>query len=90
MESKHKVTPGEAIVWNMVLPGVSQLLNGYYSTAILLLILDFLIYMKSHFNDIIVWSLTGEISKAIENRNTCFAGYPFTHVFTSLLCMMPI
>lgn len=59
-----QLTKLEAILWSIALPGFSQLLTGQYIKGILFVLLEFLINVKGHFNQAIMYSFQGEIEKA--------------------------
>jgi hypothetical protein len=59
-----ELTKLEAILWSIALPGFSQLLVGQYIKGILFVLLEFIINMKSNFNQAIMYSFLGEIEKA--------------------------
>ncbi|MGG5253180.1 hypothetical protein ACQYAD_06760 [Neobacillus sp. SM06] len=54
----------EAILWNIALPGFSQLLLGKYIKGILFVLLEFVINVNSQFNLAIIYSFLGEIERA--------------------------
>ncbi|XJZ28279.1 hypothetical protein ACF5W4_05655 [Bacillota bacterium Lsc_1132] len=54
----------EAVLWNIALPGFSQLLLGNYLKGILFVLLEFVINVNSQFNLAIMYSFIGEIDKA--------------------------
>lgn len=55
----------EAILWNIALPGFSQLLNKQYVKGIVFIVLEFLINMGAHFNSAIQLSFLGETEQAL-------------------------
>ncbi len=55
----------EAILWNIALPGFSQLLNKQYVKGIVFIALEFLINMGAHFNSAIRLSFLGETEQAL-------------------------
>lgn len=59
----------EALLWSIAFPGFSQLLIKEYVKGILFVVLEILINVQAHFNDIIVLSFNGEISAAIAETN---------------------
>ncbi|PLT28884.1 hypothetical protein [Peribacillus deserti] len=62
MKIKDKVL--ESILWSIALPGFSQLLNGRLFKGTLFMILEFLININAHFNEIILLSFLGKIEEA--------------------------
>jgi hypothetical protein len=54
----------EAVLWSIALPGFSQLLIGQYIKGILFVMLEFIINVKSNFNQAIMYSFLGEFEKA--------------------------
>lgn len=54
----------EAVLWNIALPGFSQLLLGNYLKGILFVFLEFIINVNSQFNLAIMYSFIGELEKA--------------------------
>ena len=59
----------ETLFWSIAFPGFGQLLNGRYVKGILLVILELLVNVNANFNQIILLSFQGEISKAIQITN---------------------
>ncbi|WP_144460611.1 hypothetical protein [Siminovitchia fortis] len=59
----------EKLFWSIAFPGFGQFLNGKYIKGIVLLILEFLVNMRSNFNSIIIFSFHGEIGKAIDQAD---------------------
>jgi hypothetical protein len=59
-----QLTKLEAVLWSIALPGFSQLLTRQYVKGILFVLLEFIINVKSHFNQAIMYSFLGEIEKA--------------------------
>ncbi|MEY2192083.1 hypothetical protein AB7942_05020 [Neobacillus sp. BF23-41] len=56
----------ERLFWCIAFPGFGQLLNGKYLKGITFISLEFVINVKSHFNEVILYSFNGEIKKAID------------------------
>ncbi|HET7577724.1 MAG TPA: hypothetical protein VFK33_00465 [Bacillales bacterium] len=56
----------EKLFWSIAFPGFGQLLNGQILKGIVLMALEFLVNVKSHFNEAIFLSFHGEIHSAIE------------------------
>lgn len=54
----------EAVLWNIALPGFSQLLLGNYLKGIFFVLLEFIINVNSQFNLAIMYSFLGEVGKA--------------------------
>jgi hypothetical protein len=59
-----QLTKLEAVLWSIALPGFSQLLIGQYLKGILFVLLEFIINVKSHFNEAIMYSFLGETKYA--------------------------
>lgn len=55
----------EVILWSLALPGFGQLLNGKYFKGAVLLIIEFLINIKSNLNLVIISSFKGDIVSSI-------------------------
>ncbi|WP_245954908.1 hypothetical protein [Paenibacillus flagellatus] len=53
------------MLWSIALPGFGQYLNNQYIKGTVLLLLEFVINVKSHLNLIIISSFTGRIDTAI-------------------------
>ncbi|MFE8703610.1 hypothetical protein ACFYKX_23880 [Cytobacillus sp. FJAT-54145] len=60
-----KLNKLEAVLWNVALPGFSQLLTGRIIVGFLFLVLEIVINVNSRFNVAIIHSFHWEISKAI-------------------------
>lgn len=72
----------EKLLWSIALPGFGQLLNHQYVKGVTLLILEFIINVKSHLNDVIIHSFHGEIQQAIANSNyQWLMFYPCLYMF---------
>lgn len=54
----------ERLFWCIAFPGFG--LNGKYLKGITFISLEFVINVKSHFNEVILYSFNGEIKKAID------------------------
>ncbi|SFA77535.1 MULTISPECIES: hypothetical protein [unclassified Bacillus (in: firmicutes)] len=77
-----KLSKLEAILWNIALPGFSQLLAGRYLKGITLILLEFAINVNSHFNIAIMYSFLWEIdmaTKVIDFQWLMF--YPCVYMF---------
>ncbi|TWE01126.1 hypothetical protein FB550_106181 [Neobacillus bataviensis] len=61
------MNPKEKLIWSIALPGFGQLLNGRYLKGILFISLEFVINVRSHFNELIMLSFNGEIENAIDH-----------------------
>ncbi|WP_018664974.1 hypothetical protein [Heyndrickxia acidiproducens] len=61
-----KIMPLEAILWSIALPGFAQLLSGAYIKGILFVLLEFLINVRSRFNEAIMLSFLGKTVQAGE------------------------
>jgi hypothetical protein len=57
------VNPKEKLLWSIAFPGFGQMLNGKYFKGILFILLEFVINVQSHFNEVIMLSFNGEIEK---------------------------
>lgn len=55
----------EVLFWSIAIPGLGQLLNGKPIKGIIFLALEFLINVQSNLNEVILFSLHGEIEEAI-------------------------
>ena len=60
------MNPKEKLLWSIAFPGFGQLLNQKFLKGILFIVLEFVINVQSHFNELILFSFNGEIEKAIE------------------------
>ncbi|WP_066066030.1 hypothetical protein [Neobacillus soli] len=73
----------EAVLWNIALPGFSQLLMGQYIKGILFVALEFIINANGHFNQAIMYSFLGEIDKAEAVMNYQWVMfYPCVYMFS--------
>lgn len=61
--------PIERLLWSIAFPGFGQLLNGRFLKGLVFLVLEFIVNVQAHFNDIIIYSFNGEIDKAISHAN---------------------
>ncbi|VEF49764.1 Uncharacterised protein [Bacillus freudenreichii] len=61
--------PKEKLFWSIALPGFGQLLNGKYVKGAILILLEFLINVRSNFNSVIISSFHGDIEQAINQAN---------------------
>ncbi|PKR86849.1 hypothetical protein [Heyndrickxia camelliae] len=59
-----KMEPLEAILWSIALPGFAQVLSGSLVKGILFILLEFLINVKSNFNEGIMLSFLGKTDTA--------------------------
>lgn len=59
----------EAVLWNIAMPGFSQLISGQIVKGIFLVLSEMYINVYSHFNKIIMYSFLWEIDKAIITAN---------------------
>ncbi|WP_349655130.1 hypothetical protein [Neobacillus sp. YX16] len=57
------MNPKEKLLWSIAFPGFGQMLNGKYFKGILFILLEFVINVQSHFNEVIMLSFNGEIEK---------------------------
>lgn len=73
----------EALLWSIAFPGFGQLLNRKYVKGIFFVLLEFIVNVQSHFNEIILYSFHGEIDKAIHHANyQWLLFYPCVYFFT--------
>ncbi|WP_138417476.1 hypothetical protein [Aquibacillus sediminis] len=63
---KDPLTKHEAILWNIALPGFSQLLNGNVVKGFLFVFLEIFINVQSNFNLAILYSFNGKMDQAID------------------------
>ncbi|MCM2533607.1 hypothetical protein NDK43_15945 [Neobacillus pocheonensis] len=77
-----KMSKLEAILWNIAFPGFSQLLIGQYIKGVLFVALEFIMNVKSRFNQAIMYSFLGEIdsAEAITNYQWLMF-YPCVYMF---------
>lgn len=59
----------DKLLWSIAIPRFGQLLNGKYIKGILLITLEFLINVKTNFNEVIILSFHGEVLNAIQETN---------------------
>ena len=72
----------EAILWSIALPGFAQLLNRKIVKGIVLIFLEFIVNVNSHFNMVILYSFQGNIREAIEATNyQWLMFYPCLYMF---------
>lgn len=72
----------EAILWSIALPGFAQLLNRKFLKGIVLIFLEILVNVNSHFNMAILYSFQGNIREAIEATNyQWLMFYPCLYMF---------
>lgn len=77
-----KLNKLEAVMWNIALPGFSQLLAGEYIKGILFVVLEFIINVFSNFNQAILYSFIGEIDIAFKVTNfQWLMFYPCVYMF---------
>lgn len=69
VKDMKKIGKLEAVLWNIALPGFSQLIYGHFLKGLLFVLMEFLINIGSNFNMAIMYSFLGEIDKAIEVTN---------------------
>lgn len=81
-DTMKKLSKSEALLWNIALPGFSQLLMGQTVKGIIFMGLEFLINVNSHFNIAILYSFTGEIALACSAVNyQWLMFYPCLYMF---------
>lgn len=56
----------EKSLWSIALPGFSQLLNGKHIKGIVLISLEILMNVQANFNQAIILSFQGDISKYVQ------------------------
>ena len=61
------MNPKEKLLWSIALPGFGQLLNGKYLKGLIFIVLEVMINVQSHFNELIYYSFNGKIEKAIDH-----------------------
>jgi hypothetical protein len=72
----------EKLLWSIALPGFGQFLNRQYIKGIVLLIMEFIVNVKSHLNQIIILSFLGDIETAIANTDyQWLMFYPCLYMF---------
>ncbi|AGK52798.1 hypothetical protein [Bacillus sp. 1NLA3E] len=80
MKNQGKV---EAILWNIAMPGFSQLLSGQLIKGLFFIVSEMLINMKSNFNVVIMSSFLWEIDRAISMANyQWLMFYPCFYMFS--------
>ena len=57
--------PTEALFWSIALPGFGQLLNGKVIKGIVFILMETVINIQAHFNQVILFSFQGKIDKAV-------------------------
>lgn len=73
----------EALLWSIAFPGFGQFINGKLLKGIVLLVLEFLVNVQSHFNEVIILSFQGEIEKAIVRTDyQWLMFYPCIYIFS--------
>ncbi|MGG1680010.1 hypothetical protein ACIFOT_30470 [Neobacillus sp. NRS-1170] len=78
-----KMNKLESVLWNIAFPGFSQLLMGHYIKGLLLVVLEFVMNVNSHFNQAIMYSFLGEIDKAEAVTNyQWLMFYPCVYMFS--------
>ncbi|MEN1968529.1 hypothetical protein WMZ97_10695 [Lentibacillus sp. N15] len=78
----RKIKVIEAIIWNIALPGLAQILNGKIIKGLVLVGLGFLVNIQSNLNQAILYSFNGEIQLAIDITNyQLLLFYPCWYIF---------
>lgn len=78
----EKGNPTEKLLWSIALPGFGQLLNGAYLKGFVLIVLEFIINVKSNLNIVIIESFYGNVEKAIQLTNyQWLMFYPCVYLF---------
>lgn len=81
--NNQKLSKLEAILWNIALPGFSQILSGQVLKGIFFVLAEMLINILSNFNTIIMYSFLGEFDKAIHGANyQWLMFYPCFYMFS--------
>jgi len=76
-------SPWMAMLWSMAIPGFGQIYNQDYLIGILLIILEFVINVKSNLNLIILYSFQGSILDAQNTVNIeWLLFYPCVYTFS--------
>ncbi|PGV53344.1 DUF5683 domain-containing protein [Bacillus sp. AFS037270] len=88
--SRPYKSPNAAMLWSLVLPGFGQLYNKDYFIGIILLVLEFLINLKSHLNLVLVNTFNGDLLHAHESANYSWGlfypslyGFAIWHAYNS-------
>ena len=69
-------------LWSIALPGFGQFLNGHYLKGIILLLLEFIINVRSNLNEAIILSFHGKIQLAIDQTDyQWLMFYPCVYMF---------
>lgn len=63
-QSRQYKSPWAAMLWSVVLPGLGQLYNKDYLIGFLLIVLEFLVNMKSKLNIALIYSFNGDLNAA--------------------------
>jgi len=76
-------SPWMALLWSLAIPGFGQLYNRDYLVGILLVILEFVINVKSNLNLIILYSFQGGFTAAQDTANfEWLLFYPCVYTFS--------
>ncbi len=72
----------DALLWSIALPGFGQFRNGKYLKGIVLILLEFVINVQSHLNQILISSFHGEIRLSIAQTDyQWLMFYPCVYMF---------
>jgi hypothetical protein len=72
----------ERLLWSIALPGFGQFLNGHLCKGIILLLLEFVINVRSKLNETIILSFHGETQLAIDQTDyQWLMFYPCIYMF---------
>ncbi|CAM4392182.1 hypothetical protein L1N85_22810 [Paenibacillus alkaliterrae] len=72
----------ERLLWCVAFPGFGQFLNRKYFKGIVLLVLEFLINIRSSMNEVIIHSFRGDVEKAIQTTDfEWLMFYPCVYMF---------
>lgn len=61
------MNPKEKLLWSIALSGFGQLLNGKYLKGLIFIVLEIMINVQSHFNELIYYIFNGAIEKVIDH-----------------------
>ncbi|MGJ7919651.1 hypothetical protein [Neobacillus sp. LXY-4] len=73
----------EAILWNVAMPGFSQIISGQILKGLFLVISEMVINIMGNFNEIIMYSFLWEIERAFKTANyQWLMFYPCFYMFS--------
>ncbi|MBD2870894.1 hypothetical protein [Paenibacillus arenilitoris] len=74
----------ENLLWSIALPGFGQILNRKYVKGLFFILLEFVVNVKSNFNEVILLSFHGDIQSAIEKTDyQWLLFYPCLYLFAA-------